>query len=246
MDWRSDVYVNGTWRCVRIADTYLPPSSSVLDLGCGMGLVSALLSRYGHKVHGTDIDIGGQFAEVSHSCDAAWGSFEDEIKNPEMMTRCWESLSSAFGIQFSRYDGRHLPFEEGSFDGVVTHAVLEHIDKEALGPVLEDIRRVLVNNGHIFVFRTPRPEAYLERLGALMKLPVHEITYREEEIELIMRDYGFNTVWRGVTDMVPSFPPINLKLYNTVSPLMTALDGLLLKTPLNRYAHHMALVLKKT
>lgn len=245
MDWRSDVYVDGTWRCVKIADSYLPPSSGVLDLGCGMGLVSSLLSRYGYNVQGTDIDIGGQYAEVSNSCDAGWGSLADEIKDPEMLTRCWKLLSSAFGVQFTRYDGQHLPFEDASFEGVVMHAVFEHVDEEALRLILKEIRRVLTTNGLLFIFRTPRPEAYLEKLGALMKLPVHELTYREETVEQITSDYGFAKVWSGVTDLVPSFPPVNLKLYNAFAPLMTKLDGLLLKTPLKRYAHHMALVLKK-
>ena len=92
MDWRSDVYVHGTWRCVRIADHYLRPGSRVLDLGCGLGLFTILLSRYGHTVVGVDIDVGGRREEVKQSYRAGWGSCRDELENPKMMTDCWKEL----------------------------------------------------------------------------------------------------------------------------------------------------------
>ena len=245
MDWRSDVYVHGTWRCVRIADHYLRPGSRVLDLGCGLGLFTILLSRYGHTVVGVDIDVGGRREEVKQSYRAGWGSCRDELENPKMMTDCWKELARNYGAEFRPYDGEHLPFDDGWFDAVVAHAVLEHIHPDKLGDVIEEVERVTAEQGFFFVFRTPRPEAYLERLASRLHLPVHELTYTAEEIAALVEQGRFDLRWRGVTDTVPSFLPAGLRLYNLASPVLIGLDDLLLRTGLSEYAHHMALVFER-
>ncbi|HEY5532001.1 MAG TPA: class I SAM-dependent methyltransferase [Candidatus Anoxymicrobiaceae bacterium] len=245
MDWRSDVYVNGTWQCVKIADRYLPPGARILDFGCGMGLVATLLSRDGYKVTGIDIDVGNQPFEAEDSYKYTWGSYQDEINNPSMIKDCWADLHTAFGADFSVYDGRHIPFDDGSFDGVVAHAVLEHLDPTWLYSLLEEIHRVCAPRGHFLVFRTPRPQAYLERLAAWLGLPVHDATYTEDTVIDVVQGYGFRLVESDVTDMVPSFPPVGLRAYNVLSPVLVGLDSLLLRSPLRKYAHHMALTFQR-
>lgn len=245
MDWRSDVFVAGTWRCMRLADSYLPRCSRVLDFGCGMGLPTLVLSAYGHAVTGTDIDIGKRYSEVEDSYKAAWGSLEDEMSDPEMLSRCWEALESHYGIRFLAYDGRHLPFEDEVFEGVVAHAVLEHINPDVRESAVLEMRRVLTKNGLVCIFRTPRPQAYLEKLAKSLGLPVHEETLSEGAILKMMTELGFDCLFSGFTDMLPSFPPRGLRAYNAVSAPMVALDGVLLRTPLKRYAHHVAQVYRK-
>ncbi len=244
MDWRSDVYVNGMWECARIADARLPGAARVLDVGCGMGLMAVLLKGYGHDVRGVDIDAGGGCGR-ERAYGAEWGSCGAERERPTLLTESWEEIRKVFGISLTGFDGRSLPFGDGAFDAVVAHAVIEHVNPDWLGELLAEISRVTRDGGWFFVFRTPRQGAYLERLAARLGLPVHELVLSERQVEKDAARHGLALVREGVTDMVPSFPPKGMRFYNLLSPLLTSLDRLLLRSPLKKYAHHMALVFQK-
>lgn len=127
MDWISDIYVHGTRRCVELMDQYLPRGASVLDFGCGMGLVTVLLGKLGFRVTGMDIDIGNQASLQPAALEAPWGSMEAELEYPSFLGDCWNLLSRRFGNEFIKFDGKHVPVASNSLDGVVSHAVYEHI-----------------------------------------------------------------------------------------------------------------------
>lgn len=243
-DWLSDLYVRGTLSCTEEADCLLRRGSKVLDFGCGMGLVYVLLNRLGHEVIGIDIDVGGS-GRGARADGQEWGSRQAELENPRLISECWEALSATYGILYLLFDGRQVPFEDGSFDAVIMHAVLEHVPPENLPAVLDEIHRVLDDNGYLFVFRTPRKDSYLEQLSRHLGYAAHEKLYSEPEVENLISGSGFSLVRSGVTDMLPAFPPVGLSLYNKMAPLTSRLDRLLLATPLRRYAHHMALAFEK-
>lgn len=243
-DWLSDLYVRGTLGCAEATSGLLRRGSKVLDFGCGMGLMSLVLDQLGHEVTGIDIDVGGSTCGATEA-GPEWGSRLVELENPHLIAECWKALSETYGISFLTFDGRKVPFEDGSFDAVVMHAVLEHVPPENLPVVLGEIYRVIDDDGHLFVFRTPRKDSYLEPLSKFMGCATHEKLYEEPEIENLVSRAGFSVVRRDVTDMLPAFPPFGLSLYNKLAPIMWRLDRLLLATPLRGYAHHMALVFQK-
>ncbi|MBN2075218.1 MAG: methyltransferase domain-containing protein [Dehalococcoidales bacterium] len=246
MDWRSDVYVSGIRKCLEIVEEWLPKSSSVIDYGCGMGLFSVFLKISGYETTGMDINIGGIEEETGKELyGGAWGSTEDEIEKPELLKEVWNRLHDEFGTVFYSFAGEKIPEENGSFDALVAHAVFEHIHPSLLDNSIREIHRVLKPGGFFFIFRTPRKTAYLEKLAHALNIPAHELIYSETEVIDIVEAAGFLEVGDSVTDMVPSFPPFSLDLYNKFTPCLTVIDELLLKTPLRKYAHHMALVFKK-
>ena len=245
MDWVSDLYVQGTRYCVELADQYLPREANVLDLGCGMGLVAILLGMMGHHVTGLDIDIGNRPEMLAEALKAPWGSMVVEIENPRCITDCWSQLSRRFGNEFLPFDGKRIPFENGSLDGVLEHAVYEHIQHEQLPEMLDDVNRVLKSNGLYFILRTPRKSSYLKTLSNKLGLSTHELIYDESEVEALVSKHGFRLVRSDVTDMLPSFPPFCLSFYNFISPCLIRLDRFLLKTWLRKYANHMALIFRK-
>lgn len=245
MDWISDLYVQGTRYCVELADQYLPREADVLDLGCGMGLVAVLLGMMGHHVTGLDIDIGNQPEMLTEALKAPWGSIVMEIENPRCLTDCWSHLSSRFGNEFLPFDGKHIPFEKSSVEGVLAHALYEHLQHQQLPGMLDEVNRVLKCDGLFFIFRTPRKSSYLEPLSNMLGLPTHELIYSESEVETLVSEHGFRLVRSDVTDMLPSFPPFGMSFYNYISAFLIRLDRFLLNTWLRKYAHHMSLVFRK-
>lgn len=83
----------------RFTDTLRPsrPGGRVLDIGCGVGQAVAALAKEGFEAHGVDV--------ASANIDRA------RVGNPRCLL----------------YDGRRLPYRDGTFDTVGALNVLEHV-----------------------------------------------------------------------------------------------------------------------
>jgi len=127
----------------------VPVQGKVLDAGCGSG------------------GIAVSFAE---ECDLAVGL---DLKNK--FGDAGRKLASERGIRnavFVQGDGTALPFESGSFDLVLSHSVLEHVDSAEL--YLEECHRVLRSGGVLFLQTPPHLSfagSHLSRLR--VPIPIH-------------------------------------------------------------------------
>ena len=102
----------------------IPPSSRILDFGCGTGNLARTLCKKGYRPVGVDISL----ELLRHA-------------------RC----QSRGDCLFVQYDGEHLPFPSNYFNACVTHEVLIHLtDNELLGQCLKEIIRV-VKPGGLFI-----------------------------------------------------------------------------------------------
>ena len=114
------------WRHRLIADgTTLAPGTRLLEVGCGVGAVLAVLGQAfpGISVHGVDIE-------------------------PAQLEFARGHLRRAgVAATLVRADARALPFDDASFDHVWMMWFLEHV-ADPVG-VLEETRRVLVPGGAI-------------------------------------------------------------------------------------------------
>ncbi|HLA38995.1 MAG TPA: methyltransferase domain-containing protein [Candidatus Glassbacteria bacterium] len=95
----------------------------VLDVGCHLGLEAFLLHERGHQVTGVDVD--------------------------ENVLEIAERKFGNAGIRFSRTDGLHLDFPDGSFDCAILLEVLEH--SEHPRGLVRELHRVLRPGGHLIV-----------------------------------------------------------------------------------------------
>jgi SAM-dependent methyltransferase len=97
---------------------------SVLDVGCGVGL----MSRY----------VGGHFGEL-RGVDIAPGVVEKAAAHfPEG--------------KFQLYDGERVPFEEHTFDVVFTVCVLHHVPPAQWTALVAEMARVLKPGGLLYIF----------------------------------------------------------------------------------------------
>lgn len=104
----------------------LPKDGYILELGCGEGYGTSLLSKYVKRIVGLDVDK----KTISNALNK-YGS-----KN----------------CSFQLYNGLKIPYEDNTFDGVVSFQVIEHI-KDDINFVSEAYR-VLKKEG-IFILTTP-------------------------------------------------------------------------------------------
>ena len=120
-NWKKDA-----WR--ELILRYAPAKSRmrVLDVGTGPGFFAINLALAGHQVKAVDV-------------------------TEEMLAHAREN-ASAYGaeVDFVLYDGEHLPFEDESFDLVVSRNVLWNLEKPK--EALWEWKRVLASRGRMVYF----------------------------------------------------------------------------------------------
>jgi SAM-dependent methyltransferase len=124
----------------------VPLRGRVLDAGCGGGGMPLSLAEEALQVVGIDP------AERFHDAGVRLGR-ERGMRN----------------LHFALADGMALPFRDGTFDLVLSHAVIEHVADAPL--YLRECARVLAPGGHVYLSTAP----YLSFAGAhlpRLKIPV--------------------------------------------------------------------------
>jgi ubiquinone/menaquinone biosynthesis C-methylase UbiE len=109
----------------------IAPAASVLDLGCGTGLVARAIARHASftgSVAGIDLS--------PHLVAAA--------------TRLADADGVSARVTFQSGDARQLPFADAAFDAVVAHTLISHVSAPLA--VLKEAARVLKAGGTIAVF----------------------------------------------------------------------------------------------
>ncbi len=128
----------------------LAPGKDVLDIACGEGYGSALLSRAARRVVGVDID-----AETVQHAKRKYGSAQ---------------------VHFLRGDCRAIPLADASVDLVVSFETLEHIEQQA--DFLDEVRRVLRPGGRLII-STPDKKNYGDSRESSNPFHVRELSAAE-------------------------------------------------------------------
>jgi SAM-dependent methyltransferase len=125
----------------------------VLDMACGEGYGSAFLSQHADAVIGIDCDP----ATIEH----ARGRY-----------------SSITNLRFEIGHCEDSPQGDQSFDLVVAFELLEHLDSNNQARFLENVRRVLKQDG-VFIVSSPDRDEYAETHQSRNEFHKHELTLAE-------------------------------------------------------------------
>jgi ubiquinone/menaquinone biosynthesis C-methylase UbiE len=125
----------------------------VLDMACGEGYGSAFLSQHAKMVVGIDSD--------PPTIDHARGKY-----------------SSITNLHFQIGHCEDSPPEDQSFDLVVAFELLEHLDSDDQTSFLENVRRVLKQDG-LFIVSSPDTDEYAETRQFRNEFHKHEMTLPE-------------------------------------------------------------------
>lgn len=154
----------------------------ILDWGCGWGHNTVALLRRGLDVTAFD--------------------YQDDVveEGPRPLERFPDVEA------YLSSDPRGLPFDDDSFDAVLSCGVLEHvIDPDAS---LDEIRRVLVPGGRFYVYKLPNRSSYLEwiakRAGLFYhgKLPFDRV-YDLRTARGLLAAHGFQVEEARRANMLP-------------------------------------------
>lgn len=138
----------GTFPRQRAADYNL------LDLGTGMGRHALLMAREGYQVSGTDVS-----ATSIHQA------------------RCW-AKEEGLDISFQQASAEHQPFADGTYDGIMSYAVLYYLSKVKFDGTVQEIHRLLKVGGSAFIMI--KNDRDVRRCKGDMTAP-HEYTLTGEE-----------------------------------------------------------------
>ena len=117
----SQVWTRGLERRLTMVRDHVDlEGKRILDIGCGVGAFVRRLREFSDEVYGTDIDAG----------HVAEGTLE--VPN--------------LGLAV----GEAMPFADNTFDVIILHEVLEHVDDDV--QTLREAKRILKPGGRIVVF----------------------------------------------------------------------------------------------
>lgn len=143
-------------------------SSSVLEMGCGAGYGANLLSQHVKEIIGLDVD-------------------------QDMIAYALKKYGSE-NCFFKLYDGIKIPYQDNTFDAVVSLQVIEHIQDDS--NYISEIHRVLKNNG-IFILTTPNKTLRLKpNQRPWNRFHVRE--YDQHELEGVLKTKFFDVKIQGI------------------------------------------------
>jgi ubiquinone/menaquinone biosynthesis C-methylase UbiE len=153
----------------------LSTGESVLDVGCGTGSLAIEAKR--------QVGPGGRVAGIDAS--------------PEMIGRAASKAAKArLDVRFQQAVVEALPFDDGTFDVVLSTLMLHHLPRIARTQCVREIRRVLRPGGRVLIVDFDRGQGH----GLLRRVHRHgHVAARE--IVTLLGDAGFQPTDEGPAGM---------------------------------------------
>ncbi len=184
------------------------PSGKLLDWGCGYGQMFFLLHKRGIDV--TGCEMSGHY------------------KNGNLID------SLGMNVVYLSHSER-LPFEDGSFDAVLSCGVLEHV--EDINESINEICRVLKSGAFFFIYNFPNRFSWTEFISRHLFHKGHEKLFVKNKTIEKLRSYGLITIKSCYESFLPlKLGFLNNRLRTIVDyPSYHIVDSFLARMPLLKY-----------
>jgi ubiquinone/menaquinone biosynthesis C-methylase UbiE len=113
-----------------------------------------VLARPGRRL----LDIGCGLGDVIHLLRSSYEAFDGLDPSPDMVDAATRNLRDrgVENVRISQGLAESLPYEDGTFDTIVTTDTYEHIDPAFRASALSEMRRVLVPGGQMILVTPSR------------------------------------------------------------------------------------------
>jgi SAM-dependent methyltransferase len=155
----------------------------------------SIAARIAGDAPGRVLDWGSGYGQVSHLLKVAGVDVTAFDYGPDTEVDGYRTLERYPDVEaYLSSDPRRLPFEDSSFDAVLSCGVLEHVEDPDAS--LEELRRVLVPGGALYVYKLPNRTSYLEWIARRAGLYYHgaypndRVYGRRTAVDLLAR-HGF-------------------------------------------------------
>ena len=169
----------------KLVDFFGHQGRRLLEVGCGIGTDLVRFAKGG--AHAVGVDFSSTALDLAQ-------------KNAD---------SSAVSVELHLANGEDLPFEDGSFDVVYAHGVLQYTADP--GKMVSECRRVLAPDGEA-IFMVYNRISWLNGLSKLMKVPL------EHEDAPVLRKFSIGEFRQLLSDfagvrIVPERFPVRSRLH---------------------------------
>ncbi len=173
----------------------ITPEDRVLDLGCGIGnILIALSERTAFVQPAVGVDVSPALIELG----------QREVHNAGMDGRITLQVAPATS----------LPFDNASFDLVLTSHVIKHLDDDALSRSFREVARVLGPGGRFLIweFKKSLLSAPIFVSARLTGLPPAFVLRSEATLRAALAEAGFRRIARVRTGafLIPPVPRLAL------------------------------------
>ncbi|MDO8886941.1 methyltransferase domain-containing protein [Candidatus Oleimmundimicrobium sp.] len=183
----------------------LPEDAKILDWGGGFGFLSFFLQQLGRHVTYFDLKL-----------EEKWMPLLKQLKIPKVYLN----------------DETKLPFENESFDAVISCGVLEHVSKPKES--LAELHRIIKPGGLLFVYHFPNRFSYIEHLASKKGQEAHAYKLSKKELRELLNRRGFKVVSLRYKYLLPrnlsQFPKIR-KLFSKKATVIFMIDYILSLLP---------------
>jgi len=153
---------------------------TVLDWGCGKCQVSYLLKKRNAKIISCDIE--------TERVDSAFGQYTP--------------IADFAGINVIPLKHEYLlPFDDKTFDVVLSFGVLEHVPNERQS--LTEINRILKPNGLFFCFWLPYKYSWKQKREQLKGSHYHDRLYNIKKVKQLLEENKFALLDYWYRDLLP-------------------------------------------
>lgn len=166
---------------------------TVLDWGCGNAVFSFAIASEGHRVYGTDFVVPPMAEFVAARTDGRFTYTQAE-------------------------HATELPFDDGSFDVVLSNGCLEHVAETGGNDAasMREIARVLRPDGAFVCSHLPNEHSYIEAVARALRGPVrkylhypmyaHTALYSRERVDELAAGCGLSVTRFEVYGALPRNP----------------------------------------
>jgi len=167
---------------ILMEEGFLGKNKTALDVGCGDGRISFLLSSEIREIYGID-------------------NQPNPVKMGRLLNKGRKNVKLSIG------DACDITFPDNSFDLVLAMDVIEHIPRRFVKKMMEEMVRVCKKGGHIII-TTPNRSNLRNRIWGDAINPKHYSEYTLPEIARIMERAGLKIVGKYGIYIPPPIPHI--------------------------------------